>query len=226
MTKQTGKSRQQIVAELIILTVLLVSVIWKFYRLIEFPALKYVLIILCLVGLFWSFRTARFDKKLYGFSALKAGWLPILWFTIPGIIFVALCGMLWGKPLFTRETFLWSLEYMPGVIMQQLLLQLFYNNHFDRLFHDAGEKKCRQRAALSSALIFFIFHFPNPWLSLLVLPAGYFWSWHFRKYLNLPALIISQILLGISTMLFLGEGPLLNLRVGLSAWSRLDTLFN
>ncbi|MDJ0865693.1 MAG: CPBP family glutamic-type intramembrane protease [Myxococcota bacterium] len=108
----------------------------------------------------------------------------------------------------------WLLDYVPGLIAQQVLLQAFLNNRVFELCTPLGEPRRLRATVAATSAVFVVLHAPNPALMLGVAVAGSFWIWHFRRHGNLPALIASHLLLGVTAMACLGPGPMLDLRVG------------
>ncbi len=57
-------------------------------------------------------------------------------------------------------------------------------------------------------------HLPNGPLVISVVVVCPFWAWHFRRFANLPALLVSHLVLGVAAMILLGSGQFQSLRVG------------
>ena len=111
----------------------------------------------------------------------------------------------------------WLGDYLPLIAAQQFLLQSYTSN---RLWDAGSDLTLAQRHALvigGTSLLLALAHIPNPLLMIGTGIAALGWTWHFRRYRNLPALIVSHLILGATAMAVLGNGPLLRLRVGLVA---------
>lgn len=197
--------------------------LWDVWEFLPFDArgpIRAGATLLLLVALVGSFVSCRVRLPGLGLSAqgLRSGWGSVAAFTVFGGLTLVPLGLVWGEPstgLLRRQ---WLMHYVAGVAGQQIALQVFLNN---RLFELAsslhGSADAHRFAIVGSALMFAAFHAPNLWLVVVTLAAGLFWTWHFRRHGNLPALVISQAVLGAGAMLMLGEGPLMNLRVGWGA---------
>jgi len=175
-----------------------------------------LVILLTLIVAYWRRRPGLAES---GFAppALGRGWLTVVLFSAGSVALLALLGLSWGEPSLALVRSGWLRIYVLGVVGQQLVLQLFVNDRFFRAGAGLAPLARLRFTVVSSALLFAALHAPNPWLVVVTFPAAIFWSWHFRRHFNLPALMASQFVVGTAAMVLLGEGALLHLRVGWGA---------
>ena len=170
--------------------------------------------IVSIVGvLAFSFLRVRDSREELGLTRanLKSGWLPAALFTAIGLAGLAITTAA-QRVSIADVNFNWLVSYSHGLLGQQLALQWFLNN---RVYQATGRSTL---TVVLCVVVFTLLHAPNPGLMLSVIPASAFWCWHFRRYRNMPALLISHLILGGAAMVLLGDGPLLRLRVGPPAW--------
>ena len=92
--------------------------------------------------------------------------------------------------------------------LQQYALQGFINRRAQIVFGKGSA------SVLLTALLFALFHLPNPWLMLATFAGGLLWSWVYQRAPNLLAVGISH---GLMTWVLISSVPpaaLHNLRVG------------
>jgi membrane protease YdiL (CAAX protease family) len=92
--------------------------------------------------------------------------------------------------------------------LQQYALQGFINRRAQIVFGKGGA------SVLLTALLFALFHLPNPWLVLATFAGGLLWAWVYQRAPNLLAIGISH---GLMTWVLVSSVPasaLHNLRVG------------
>ena len=92
--------------------------------------------------------------------------------------------------------------------LQQYALQGFINRRAQLVFGKGGA------SVLLTALLFAVFHLPNPWLMLATFAGGLVWAAVYQRAPNLPALALSH---GLMTWLLISTVPassLHGLRVG------------
>jgi membrane protease YdiL (CAAX protease family) len=92
--------------------------------------------------------------------------------------------------------------------LQQYALQGFINRRAQIVFGKGTA------SVLLTALLFALFHLPNPWLMLATFAGGLLWSWVYQRAPNLLAIGISH---GLMTWVLISSVPpaaLHNLRVG------------
>lgn len=92
--------------------------------------------------------------------------------------------------------------------LQQYALQGFINRRAQIVF---GKGRA---SVLLTALLFALFHLPNPWLMLATFAGGLLWAWVYQRVPNLLAVGISH---GLMTWVLISSIPpsaLQNLRVG------------
>lgn len=154
-----------------------------------------------------------------GMSAegLRAGWSSVGFGTLLGAVVLLGLGSIWGEPSTSLLRRQWLGPYLIGVIGQQVALQVLLNDRFHELAAWHGARDGKWFSVLASTALFAAFHVPNFWLVAVTSVAGMFWTFHFRRYRNFPALVVSHLVLGSCAMLALGEGPLMHLRVGWGA---------
>ncbi len=146
------------------------------------------------------------------------GWQGMALYTGCSLVVLAGLGFYFGQPQWDAG---WLLKYVGGMIGQQLALQCFLNNRVYYFTQGMGESRRITWAVVGSTLAFALLHAPNWWLMALVIPSGLAWTLNFRLHRNLFAVMASHLVLGAATMLLLGQGPLLRLRVGWPAWESL-----
>lgn len=92
--------------------------------------------------------------------------------------------------------------------LQQYALQGFINRRAQLVFGPG------RASVLLTALLFAVFHLPNPWLTLATFAGGLLWAWVYQRAPNLFAVGISH---GLMTWVLVSSVPpsaLHNLRVG------------
>ncbi len=150
-----------------------------------------------------------------------SGWASMGGFTVAALGGILLAAVLLPHAKLHIPGHQWLIQYIPAVLVQQLLLQCFLNNRLYALGGNLTPPWRLRLAVIGSTAVFIALHAPNPALMAFVCISGLFWTWHFRHHLNLAALCISHFILGLAAMTFLGEAVLLRLRVGLSAYRAL-----
>ncbi len=167
---------------------------------------------ICLIG---SMVRLRENVTQLGLTrqAISSGWRPILIFTGISLALLAIGGVLVFDPMDTTKLGVWLARYVPAMMFQQLALQWFLNN---RVFYLArGDERRRRIVAVTvSCGLFVLMHAPNPVLMGSVAWAGWYWCRHFREHRNIVALMVSHTLLGVASMMLMGETWLIHLRVG------------
>jgi membrane protease YdiL (CAAX protease family) len=144
----------------------------------------------------------RFDNF---FQAMRLLILPMLVATILIVMIGWLTGGLRFDPALLRTRFL----LLPvWAFLQQYVIQSFVNRRAQIVYG---------RGALSIivvALIFALFHFPNPWLSLATFLGGFLWATVYQRAPNLYALALSHSFMSLLLALALPPSILNSLRVG------------
>jgi len=143
-------------------------------------------------------------------SAFGHGWAVLAAATLGGCVLLLAVGLIFGEPSSALLTWSRFRGYLLGVVGQQLALQGLLVNRL----HAWGGARC---AIVGASVVFAVLHAPNVLLMIITFIAALFWTRHFLVHHNLPALVASQLVVGTAAMAFLGEGPLLHLRVGLAA---------
>jgi hypothetical protein len=142
------------------------------------------------------------------------GWRSIAGFTAVGVVALFAIGAVLGSASVPFERIGWLLDYLPGIVAQQLLMQGFFAPRFSKLVV-AVPRQLRRAATIGmTSAAFAALHAPNPVLMVGVAIVGAFWIWHFLVHRNLLAVLVSHLVLGAAAMAALGPGPMLNLRVG------------
>ena len=93
-------------------------------------------------------------------------------------------------------------------LMQEYVMQGYINRRAQMLWGKGW------RSILCVALLFALFHLPNPWLMLATFCGGLLWAWVYQRAPNIPALGLSH---GVMALLLASELPasaLRGLRVG------------
>jgi hypothetical protein len=181
------------------------------------------MVVLLVAVLVWSFVRVRDSRSELGLTIanMRVGWWPVVAFTIGALVTLGVTTVLLPNVTFGELNFDWLLTYSHGMLGQQLALQWFLNNRVYHMLGSTDEPRRTAATVIICVIVFTLLHAPNPGLMLSVLPASAFWCWHFRRYRNMPALLVSHFILGGAAMVLLGDGPLLRLRVGPSAWRML-----
>ncbi len=179
-------------------------------------------IVLMVVMIVYSFLRLREGPTLLGLDRRqwRHGWVSMGLFTLAGLGVLLLVAWSLAVPHRVLHGWAWPMKYMAGMVGQQVGLQAFLNN---RLFYFSQGWSLRTRfvwTVAGSSVLFALMHAPNVPLMLLVTVSGGVWVLHFRLYRNLPATMLSHLILGVGAMLLLGEGVLNGLRVGLAAVGR------
>lgn len=207
--------------EVAAVTLLLAGQVWLVWAWLPIGAtaqrvVRIGLLVLLVAILLASYARVRDSRLDFGLSraCLKSGWGPVALFTLGGLI--ALAGTMALLPTAERGqlNFSWLLTYSHGMLGQQLGLQYVLNNRVHRALGGLREPTRVVVTVAICTVVFTLLHAPNPGLMLAVIPASAFWCWHFRRYHNMPALMLSHLILGGAAMVLLGDGPLLRLRVG------------
>lgn len=185
-------------------------------------AVRITLIVLLIAVLVASFARMRDSRAELGLTAesLRHGWASAAIFTVASLAALAVGAMAMGISA-GDINFEWLLTYTHGILGQQIALQWFLNNRVYRALGNVREPKRTWWTVIVCVIVFTLLHAPNPGLMVSVIPASAFWCWHFRKFRNLPALLLSHLILGSAAMVTMGDGPLLRLRVGPPAWRML-----
>ncbi len=217
------RSRWLTLFEVTSVSVLLLVHLWCIQRwlhsriaVISIPVLIGMIMVAAFARRRESLRSAGVEPR-----QLTSGWRSMIAFTAIGFVALVISGLIWGHLSVSKADLKWASEYVPCLIGQQLALQVFLNNRLYMLGTGLSESKRLWLAVFASAFIFALLHFPNPWLVLSVVPAAIFWTWHFRIHENLAAAIAGHLILGVSAMLTLGNGPLIRLSVGWPAWVKM-----
>lgn len=170
-----------------------------------------------------SFLRVRDSVAQLGVSPRRwgQGWASIGLFTAAALGAIALAALLLEAAQVRHPGTDWMLAYVPAALAQQVLLQGFLNNRLYAFGHRMRPQSRLRLAVGGSTLVFILLHAPNPALMAFVAVSGLFWTWHFRRHLNLPALTVSHVILGIAAMTLLGDHILLRLRIGLGAYNML-----
>ncbi len=216
------KSRWVSVAEVVIVLAALVASQWIPWENIAHDVtwrrpLRTGLMALLVIVIVYSFvrRAERLEHMGLSPRQWRQGWGGMALYTLVSLIVLAGLGYWAGRP---GLDIAWVGQYLGGLLGQQLALQCFLNNRIFYMGQDLPPTRRITLAVLLSTLAFALLHTPNWWLVALVIPSGLVWTLHFRLHRNLPAVLASHLILGTATMLLLGQGPLLRLRVGWPAW--------
>ncbi len=234
--RERGRSRRAIpggrsdpmaaveVAAVVILVLLHEWVPWRFWGVQPWPKWvdRHVFLILAAAVVVFSFLRLGETREELGLvpmgsgSRWRGGWGSVAVFTAISLGGLVLARCVWGPDASGSAgaaRLSWVAAYVPGLIGQQLALQCFLNN---RAYYAAAgpEPRRRARAVIAGSIVFVLLHAPNPALMAGVTWTGWFWCRHFRIHRNLPALMVSHLLLGIAAMAMLGDGLMLRLRVG------------
>jgi len=217
--------------ELLLVSAGVLVLVWRPWRWLDvggeivFPALLATAMAAIVVV---SLLRSRDQPELIGLSpkSWTRGWRSIVLITLPAVLGLFIIGALFGTVSPSAIQLNWYQKYGPTVILEQILLQCFFMSRSEQLFasqnRPSSSRLRRAGPIIMASLVFAAVHVPNAALAALTLGSGLFWTWHFQRYRNLPALIISHLLLGISAMVALGEAVLMNLTVGYGAWLRLN----
>lgn len=213
--------RMMSAAEVALVTLLLAAQIWLFWEWLPVGetvqrVTRVASVVLLVATLVFSFLRVRDSREDLGLTAahMKSGWWPIAAFTIGAL--VVLIAMAFILPDASRSELNvdWLFTYTHGMLGQQLALQWFLNNRVHRALDGRPEPMRSTWTIITCVIVFTLLHAPNPGLMLSVIPASAFWCWHFRRFRNMPALLLSHIMLGGAAMMLLGDGPLMRLRIG------------
>lgn len=178
---------------------------------------------LVVVGSFVRLRDSAWALGLRS-ACLRRGWWPAVLGTGFGLALVLLFGW-WAGSLGWRTLFSrWLLDYLPGLVFQQLMLQWFVGNRLSYLGPHGSTVVNRWFVVLVGGVVFSLMHAPNLPLMALTLVGGMFWLWHFQSYRNLPAVMAGHLICGVGAMIGLGDGLLSRLAVGWPMYERLSGL--
>ena len=157
---------------------------------------------------------------------------PALWrfglVTLCSALLVVVLTLIW-KPSaiaqFNSRTFLAKqIMYFGSAWVQALIFFGFILTRLRTIASVFPAKGSRLFVALSTAMIFAVFHSPNPQLMILSLVAGGIWSWIYYEYPNMFALVLSHSILGT----LLHQVARMNTRCGpsyLADHTGMETLF-
>lgn len=155
----------------------------------------------------------------------RTGWRSALGASMLAAVGLLIAGLLLGSLAWPTSGLAWFGEYLPLLVLQQLLLQGLVAQSLGiivaRRSDQPGGHHLKVAIAVAAGLVFALLHAPNPMLMALTAPAGAAWVWHFRRHHNLAAVAVSHLLLGIAAMLCLGRGLLMDLAVGAVGFERL-----
>ena len=179
-------------------------------------AVRIAMVVLLVAVIVESFLRVRDSRADLGLTAahMKAGWGSIAVFTAIAFIMLVVTAFLFHGITLSDVNPNWLFTYTHGMLGQQLALQWLLNNRVHRALGGINEPSRTTLTVMLCVVVFTMLHAPNPGLMLSVAPAGAFWCWHFRRFHNLPALLVSHLLLGGTAMMLLGDTLLLRLRVG------------
>lgn len=210
-------SRTRTGAELVAAYGLLLALVWRVAP-AHSGALGVALAIVVLAS--WWRREETFASLGLAPSCWSSGWRVMLGVSIAGVAALAAVGIWLGRASIDPPRFEWIGDYALGLVGQQLLLQGLFAPGFAAIVR--GGRHGDAKSAALATLAFAGLHVPNPGLVAGTLVAGFFWVVQFRRHRNLPAVLVSHLLLGVAAMASLGPGPLWNLRVGKSALEMLS----
>lgn len=225
LTRQARWGGRQLAwVEVLVVVGLITAFLWIPWKMLgHYPGRMVVRIVplaIALVFVVGSFVRLRETPDELGLapSGWKRGWRILLGFTVLSSAPLIAFGLTRGRP---QVDWSWVLQYAPGLLLQQLALQCFFNN---RTYYAARGSESRRRgvAVTASSLLFVIMHAPNPALMVGVTWVAPFWTWHFRRHRNLAALAVSHLILGTLAMALLGRDLMFRLRVG---WPALKLIF-
>lgn len=114
----------------------------------------------------------------------------------------------WSRWEFWGSLFQKSFYYYPWALFQQLWACGYFANRFNTLFNNP------KKAALATALLFEIAHFPNPVLMTATFLGGFFSAYFFFQARNLYWIALGHAILGPAIRLFLDY----SLRIGPGFW--------
>jgi hypothetical protein len=170
----------------------------------------------------WWQRGATLDALGMAPARACEGLSSALLVSVLGAVVLGITGLALGTASFGASRFEWMMQYLPGLLAQQVLLQDFFVPGVRSL---AASQPPRRQSITTVAVatgLFALLHAPNLPLMAGVTLAGAFWTSHFLVHRNLFAVVLSHLLLGSAAMASLGPGPLGNLRVGAGALALLS----
>ncbi len=211
--------------EVLAAAALVVCITWKIWDPIPHgtwrTAASVSLYVLVVAVVAISFLRVRDSVAQLGLSPRQwaGGWASLGLFTVAGLGAIALAAGLLEAAQVRQPGTDWILAYLPAALAQQFLLQAFLNNRLYAFGHSLRPQLRLRLAVAGSTLVFILLHAPNPALMAFVAVSGLFWTWHFRRHLNLAALTVSHVILGTAAMTLLGDHILMRLRIGLGAYN-------
>ena len=219
-------------AELSALALLLAALVWRVPRLEIWESLggssrvAWALGTACLALGLARLRAARHTPAPFGFAPRNwvRGWPALAAATAAAALALAALGWWLGTFSLAAARWRWLEVYAGGIAVQQILLESVFYCGFHTAANRSGCADPPRTATRAAALLFALLHAPNPALVVGTGVAALYWTRHFERFRNLPALMLSHLALGVAAMVALGPGPLLDLRVGPDAWERLSWL--
>lgn len=150
-------------------------------------------VVLLMVGNHWYFRDSLSDLGIR-FDNLAQALRQVLPVTGLAVLLVLLAAALAGEYRLER----WGdlLIYLPWALIQQYGLQNFLFRGFRRVAQPSS------LALVCAAVLFALFHLPNPPLVAVTLVGGALWCWLFRRVPNLFAVSLSHALLAALVLVF------------------------
>jgi len=178
------------------------------------PRNKLLLAIPCLAAI----SLVLFSKRQRSESWADLGWRmdnfwtafqSILLPTAIGAVFILVGGWCLSSFHFSRTNlFTWALGLPVWAFAQQFILQSFVNRRAQIAFGSG------MRSVLIVAIIFMVFHLPNPLLMISTFIGGAIWARAFQRHPNLFVVALSHAFLSFLLALSLPNWLLNNLRVG------------
>ncbi len=155
----------------------------------------------------------RFPEFSLDWNHFKRCLRILVWFTLSATVFMVLLSLFLKTFNYDGQLLKRISEYIFWAFLQQIGIQTFLTYRVGKVIDQP------KMAALVSASIFALFHFPNPVLMAFTWVSGYFWALSYLEAPNLYAIAISHGWLAVIALHSVPRAWLHSLRVGPTYWS-------